>query len=192
VYVTPAERDDLIVRHLELVIRIARFYAATARAARVEFDDLVQEGNLAMVRAADRFNPARGCAFSTYIWMRVQKRIFKTVVRAHSDVTGLDLDLFPRKPRPPTATPLFPVVPFDPLAPCPHHGPIRRGSHLCCMVCHQSGKDHLAVLQRTAATDPKPERKPAPPDRPGKRETRRQRRLRLFGGLTKTGADAVS
>jgi len=37
--------------------------------------------------------------------------------------------------------PLFPVASFVPGSACPHHGPIREGSVLCCMVCHQSGLD---------------------------------------------------
>lgn len=70
--------------------------------------------------------------------------------------------------------PLFPITSFVPGSACPHHGPIRPGSSLCCMVCDTSGLDHHPALQRDPATDPKPERKP---DRkPQTRKTRRKTR----------------
>lgn len=62
--------------------------------------------------------------------------------------------------------PLSPVEPLTPESKCPHHGPIRRGSLLCCMVCHQSGMDHHRSMMRSPATTPKPD--PRPWDR-GKR-----------------------
>jgi hypothetical protein len=34
--------------------------------------------------------------------------------------------------------PLFPIGPFTPTSHCPHHGPLRKGSEFCCMVCSQS------------------------------------------------------
>jgi hypothetical protein len=45
---------------------------------------------------------------------------------------------------------------------CPHKRRYRRGSRLVCMVCHASGMDHLGVMARSAATDPKPEQAPEP------------------------------
>lgn len=82
--------------------------------------------------------------------------------------------------------PLFPIGPFTPLSECPHNGPIREGSLLCCMVCSASGMDGHPELRRDPATDPRPEPKrgPAPETSPAtsaaKPETRRERRRRLF------------
>lgn len=73
----------------------------------------------------------------------------------------------------PTLHPLSPITALTPLSECPHHGPIRRGSHLVCMVCHQSGLDHLALFRRHPSDtkpDPKPAAKPAP------KRTRKERR----------------
>ncbi len=86
--------------------------------------------------------------------------------------------------------PLFPVGPFTPTSPCPHHGPIRQGSLFCCMVCSASGMDGHPALARDPATDPRPEsnsrraRRPnetKSPVAPAEAETRRQRRSRIFG-----------
>lgn len=90
--------------------------------------------------------------------------------------------------------PLFHVGPFTPTSPCPHHGPIREGSLLCCMVCSTSGMDDHPALTRDPATDPPPEsdsrgsRRPngtkspvAPDEVETMPETRRQRRSRIFG-----------
>jgi hypothetical protein len=87
--------------------------------------------------------------------------------------------------RPPLLTPLFPIPAYTPHSGCAHHGPIKQGSVICCMVCHQSGVDGHPGLQRDPATDPKPEPDPsstAPPTtKKTARETRKQRRARVYG-----------
>lgn len=46
-------------------------------------------------------------------------------------------------------------------------GKIRKGSMLYCEVCSKSGMDHLPIMKRDPATDPKPESKaPATAPRP--------------------------
>lgn len=76
--------------------------------------------------------------------------------------------------RQPELVPLFPIEAFTPQVACPHHRPIATGSSFCCMVCHQSGKDHYASLRRNPETDPKPE--PKAPPKPERKRTRRERR----------------
>jgi hypothetical protein len=82
--------------------------------------------------------------------------------------------------QPPQLIPLFPIGPFTPRSTCPHHGPIRRGSAFCCMVCFRSGMDDHPALQRNPRTDPRPDPKPSGPAPAAGRETRKQRRQRLF------------
>jgi len=102
---------------------------------------------------------------------------------AYRDVNGADFEPA-RVIRPPALVPLFPVVAFSPLAICPHHGAIRRGSLLCCAICHQSGVEDHPALKRDPREDPKPDPKPKPKlDMTGKPETRRERRARLFNRL---------
>lgn len=62
-----AERDtaalhELIESHARLVVRIA----AGFRSSGLPLADLVQEGNIGLMEAADRFDPERNVRFSTY------------------------------------------------------------------------------------------------------------------------------
>jgi RNA polymerase sigma factor (sigma-70 family) len=61
-------RDRAIVANLRLVLSTARRY----RHAGLPLEDLVQEGNLGLMKAAERFDVARGFRFSTYAtwWIR--------------------------------------------------------------------------------------------------------------------------
>jgi len=63
-----AARQELVRSHLRLVLFLARPYASRT----VSLIDLVQEGNLGLMQAADLFDPSRGCRFSTYAgwWIR--------------------------------------------------------------------------------------------------------------------------
>jgi RNA polymerase primary sigma factor len=58
----------LIESNLRLVIAIARRYTSTG----VPLIDLIQEGNLGLMRAAEKFDYRRGCHFGTYAtwWIR--------------------------------------------------------------------------------------------------------------------------
>lgn len=55
-------RERLIASHLPLVKSIARRYVGKGE----ELDDLVQVGSLALIKASDRFDPARGVAFASF------------------------------------------------------------------------------------------------------------------------------
>jgi RNA polymerase primary sigma factor len=61
-------RRAIILSYLRLVVSIARSY----RNRGVEFLDLVEEGNLGLITAVDRFDVDRGIHFSTYAtwWIR--------------------------------------------------------------------------------------------------------------------------
>src|SRR5215469_12868618 len=61
-------RRTLIESNLRLVIAIARRYTSTG----VPLIDLIQEGNLGLMRAAEKFDYKRGCHFGTYAtwWIR--------------------------------------------------------------------------------------------------------------------------
>ncbi len=61
-------RRRLIESNLRLVIAIARRYTSTG----VPLIDLIQEGNMGLMRAAEKFDYQRGCHFGTYAtwWIR--------------------------------------------------------------------------------------------------------------------------
>ena len=61
-------RKNIILANLRLVVHIARGY----RNRGLPMLDLIEEGNLGLIHAVDRFEPERGLRFSTYasIWIR--------------------------------------------------------------------------------------------------------------------------
>ncbi|HNT87649.1 MAG TPA: RNA polymerase sigma factor RpoD/SigA [Candidatus Hydrogenedentes bacterium] len=63
-----AARRRLIVSNLRLVISIAKKYLYYG----LPLQDLIEEGNLGLMKAVDRYDPERGCKFSTYAtwWIR--------------------------------------------------------------------------------------------------------------------------
>ncbi len=64
----PDARRRIILANLRLVVHVARAY----RNRGLPMLDLIEEGNLGLIHAVDRFEPERGLRFSTYaaIWIR--------------------------------------------------------------------------------------------------------------------------
>lgn len=79
-----AAREDLVRRNLAFVVAIARRHAG--RGARL--DDLIQEGNVGLLKAVEKFDTKKGTRFSTYAIWWIRAYIQKYVKECHSSVRG--------------------------------------------------------------------------------------------------------
>lgn len=72
--------DKLVGSHLRLVIRIARDNSGYG----LPIGDLIGEGNVGLLHAADRFDPERGVRFATYAawWIRAMIREYALYSRS--------------------------------------------------------------------------------------------------------------
>lgn len=68
-------KDLFIQANLRLVTHIARKYVGLG----LPLLDLIQEGNLGLIRAIDKFDPAKGYKFSTYAMPWIQQHISRAI-----------------------------------------------------------------------------------------------------------------
>ncbi|MBV8282666.1 MAG: RNA polymerase sigma factor RpoD/SigA [Candidatus Eremiobacteraeota bacterium] len=90
-----AAREQFIETHLPLVSHFAQRYQGCG----LEWEDLLQEGTIGLIQAVDRFDPARGCRFSTYasFWIkqamlhaiRTQARLIRLPEHVEADLFTL-------------------------------------------------------------------------------------------------------
>lgn len=90
-----SDRDDALARLLEvrqsLVATIAR---AFARAGGIPAEDLVQEGRLALWRAAELYDPGRGVPFAGYAGLWVRQAVSRALDR---DASAIQIPVYRRK-----------------------------------------------------------------------------------------------
>jgi RNA polymerase sigma factor (sigma-70 family) len=79
----PWARDQLVRSNLRLVVNIAKRYGGRG----MSLGDLIEEGNLGLIKAVDYFDPAYGTRFSTYAawWIKqsIKRALLENVQPVH-------------------------------------------------------------------------------------------------------------
>jgi RNA polymerase primary sigma factor len=77
-----AAREQMIRANLRLVVSIAKNYMNRG----LSFMDLIEEGNVGLLKAVERFNPAEECRFSTYATWWIKQSIRRALVNTAKTV----------------------------------------------------------------------------------------------------------
>lgn len=75
-------KAQMIRANLRLVIHIANGY----RGRGVPFLDLIQEGNIGLMRALEKFEPSRGLKFATYAYWWIRQTISRSIIEQHRTI----------------------------------------------------------------------------------------------------------
>ena len=71
-------RQTMITSNLRLVLKIAKTYIG--RSSNLSFLDLIQEGNMGLMRATEKFDAEKGFRFSTYATYWIKQAISKAII----------------------------------------------------------------------------------------------------------------
>ena len=71
-------RQTMITSNLRLVVKVAKTYIG--RSSNLSFLDLIQEGNVGLMRATEKFDAEKGFRFSTYATYWIKQAISKAII----------------------------------------------------------------------------------------------------------------
>ena len=71
-------RQTMITSNLRLVVKVAKTYIG--RSSNLSFLDLIQEGNMGLMRATEKFDAEKGFRFSTYATYWIKQAISKAII----------------------------------------------------------------------------------------------------------------
>jgi len=81
-------RRKMIEANLRLVVNIAKRYLGRG----FPFQDLIEEGNIGLIKSAERFRTAKGCKFSTYATYWIKQSIERAIAN-QSNVVRLPIHI---------------------------------------------------------------------------------------------------
>ncbi len=81
-------RNELVIANLRLVVHIAKRYHNKG----VPMSDLVQEGNIGLIKAAEKFDVGRNLRFSTYATWWIKQGILRALSKAYKTKQETSMD----------------------------------------------------------------------------------------------------
>src|SRR5438067_5757801 len=74
----PEARERMVRSNLRLVVNIAKHYVNRG----LQLPDLIEAGNIGLLKAAEGFDPENGCSFSTYASWWIKQSIKRALINS--------------------------------------------------------------------------------------------------------------